>query len=153
MLFNTVFIVVCACGTSAGNENRAMTTAPPGTIGSPSSASGELSPWPADWASYVGRQVRISGTAADAKMGAILLGDGNQSIWMDGMDAWPPGFYEGGDKGKRVCVIGTVIEKNDLPVFVQKKDEPIMQGIPVPEGTDLEKARKRYLIAKPVFCP
>lgn len=151
-----MLMMASACGTGDGHESRAasaqsrpalMQAEPRLTVPA------ELSPWPKDWSSYLGREVRISGTAADAKLGAILLGEDNQSIWMDGIDAWPSGYYQGGDQGKRVCIIGTVIEKKDLPVFVQKKGEPMMQGMPVPEGTDLEQAKRRYLIAKPVFCP
>jgi hypothetical protein len=36
--------------------------------------------------------------------------------------------------------------RHDLPVFVQKPGEPPLQGIPVPEGTDLHAASRRYVV-------
>jgi hypothetical protein len=36
--------------------------------------------------------------------------------------------------------------RHDLPVFVQKPGEPPRQGIPVPEGTDLHAASRRYVV-------
>jgi hypothetical protein len=64
-------------------------------------------------------------------------------IWIDGLDAWPAGL-----RGKRVRVTGKVIERADLPVFVHRDDEPEMAGMPVPPGTDLEKARRRFLLTE-----
>ena len=54
-----------------------------------------------------------------------------------------------------VCgvVCGVVAKRYDLPVFVPRKGEPVVQGIPVPEGTDLHEAGKRYIIEKPVWRP
>jgi hypothetical protein len=48
--------------------------------------------------------------------------------------------------GVRVEVRGIVRERKDLPVFIQRPDEPIMQGMPMPEGTDLDQARRRLVI-------
>jgi hypothetical protein len=56
------------------------------------------------------------------------------------------GYYLGGEQGKRVRVTGTVIERHNLPVFIPRKDELPVQGIPVPEGTDLHKASRRFLL-------
>ncbi len=92
------------------------------------------------WAKRLGQEVTLEGVAQDAKEGA-LLEIADDMIWID-MDSWPTGM-----RGKRVIVKGRVIERHDRPVFVQKKDEPIKSGIPVPEGTDLHKASHRYLIA------
>ena len=39
--------------------------------------------WPKDWSKYLGQSVILEGTAADAKLGALLLGDGGV-IWIDG---------------------------------------------------------------------
>jgi hypothetical protein len=106
--------------------------------------SGEVQPWPKDWSVLLGRSVTIEGTAVNAKLGALLLGEGE--IWIDGLDGWPEGFYLGGDKGKRVRVTGIVIEKHDLPVFVPKPGELPRTGMPVPEGTDLNEASQRFLL-------
>ena len=43
-------------------------------------------------------------------------------------------------------ITGTVIERHDLPVFILGKDEQPRAGIPVPEGTDLQQASRRFLI-------
>lgn len=48
--------------------------------------------------------------------------------------------------GAWVRVRGTVVERSDRPVFVADPNGPIMQGVPVPPGTDLEQARKRWVI-------
>src|SRR5262245_58909581 len=85
--------------------------------------------WPQNWASQIGKSITLEGTAANTKLGAVLLGESGE-IWIDGLDAWPDGFYLGGDRGKRLRVTGTVIERHDLPVFIQKEGELPRQGIP-----------------------
>jgi hypothetical protein len=78
----------------------------------------------------------------NAKLGAILqLSNPSTSIWIESLSFWPEKY-----RGKRVSVTGTVIKRHDLPVFIQKIGEPARTGIPVPEGTDLHSASKRYLI-------
>jgi hypothetical protein len=101
--------------------------------------------WPNDWSEHVGQRVTLEGAAANAKLGALLLGKESE-IWIDGLDSWPEGFYSGGDKGKRLRVTGTVIKKGDLPVFVQKPGEFPSAGIPVKSEQELEKAKWRYLL-------
>ncbi len=102
-------------------------------------------PWPKDWSNYVGKLVTLEGVAINQKIGAALWGEG-ETIFIDTMDSWPDGYYHGGEQGKRVRVTGTVIERHDLPVFIRRKDVPSVQGIAVPEGTDLHKASHRFLI-------
>lgn len=101
--------------------------------------------WPKDWSKHIGQTVTLEGTAGNAKLGAMLHGNG-QTIWIDGLDAWPEGYYQGGDKGKRVRVTGKVIERSDLPVFEQKPGEPPRAGIPVQQGGDVKAARRRFLL-------
>jgi hypothetical protein len=101
--------------------------------------------WPKDWSKVLGQTVTLEGTAANAMMGALLLGDGN-AIWIDGKDAWPAGFYEGGDKGKRLRVTGVVIKRDDVPAFVEKPGEGAKQGVPVKSEEELEKAKWRFLL-------
>jgi hypothetical protein len=101
--------------------------------------------WPKDWSDCVGKLVTVDGVVVDMKIGAALFGDEN-TIFIDGIDSWPNGYWLGNKPGKRLRVTGTVIERHDLPVFIQKKDELPRQGIPVPEGTDLNKASQRFLI-------
>jgi hypothetical protein len=101
--------------------------------------------WPKEWSGHVGRRVTLEGTAANARLGALLQGKENV-IWIEGLDSWPEGFYVEGDQGKRLRVTGIVIRKDDLPVFVQKPGEPPRAGIPVGSEEELEKAKWRYLL-------
>lgn len=102
--------------------------------------------WPEDWSAHVGRSVTLEGTAADAKLGALLQGD-EGAIWIEGLDSWPEGFYFGGDKGKRLRVVGTVTRKDDLPVFVQQPGQAPRAGVPVASEEEREKAKWRYLLS------
>src|SRR5580765_6347328 len=70
--------------------------------------------WPKDWSGHLGQTVTLEGTAADAKLGALLQGK-EDVIWIEALEAWPEGLYSGGDRGKRLRVTGTVIRKDDLP--------------------------------------
>jgi hypothetical protein len=101
--------------------------------------------WPEDWSKYVGRTVTLEGTAANAKLGAVLEGE-NGMIWIDGLDSWPEGFYLGGDNGKRVRVTGTVIRKDDVPVYVQIPGDLPKGGISVANEEEREEAKWRYLL-------
>ena len=104
-----------------------------------------LDGWPKDWSACLGQSVTVEGTAINMKLGAIVSRDGAH-IWIDGLWEWPSGYYLGGDEGKRVRVTGTVIQRHDLPVFVRKAGEPLIAGIPVPEGTNLYEASRRFLL-------
>ena len=103
------------------------------------------SPPQRDWASVVGQRIVVEGTAANAKLGALLETE-TGNVWIDGLESWPEGFYQGPGTGKRLRVTGVVVERHDLPVFVRKPGEPEMQGMPVEPGTDLHTASKRYLL-------
>ena len=52
----------------------------------------------------------------------------------------------GGEDGTRLRVSGTVIRRSDLPVFIEEPGDLPSAGMPMPKGTDLEKARIRYLL-------
>lgn len=96
----------------------------------------------------VGRCVVAEGyIGGGAKTGPGLTG----GSWFIGLvleaDA---GWGESMPGGARVRVRGTVAVRADRPVFIPKKGEPIMQGIPMPEGTDLEEARRRHVIERAV---
>jgi len=105
-----------------------------------------------EFAAVLGQQVTFEGLAVDMKLGAGLV-VGEHTIFMDGMDSWPDGYYEGDGKEKKVTVTGTLIERHDLPVFVQQEGEPIKSGMPVPPGTDLEEASRRYLLTDFTYEP
>ena len=94
------------------------------------------------WSQYLLKKVSVEGTALNAKIGAYLqLSNTSTSIWIDSLSFWPEQY-----RGKRVSVTGTLIKRYDLPVYIQKIGEPVRTGIPVPEGTDLHSASKRYLL-------
>jgi hypothetical protein len=93
------------------------------------------------WRKSLGNIVTLEGTAWDAKLGALLRTE-EGDIWIDGLASWPGDLH-----GKKVRVGGRVILKKDLPVFIRKPGQPEKTGMPVREGTDLEKASTRYLLA------
>lgn len=93
---------------------------------------------------YLGKTITVAGRAANAKLGPQVICRGF-SLWIDGMQSWPDKYYSK-KGGRRVRVTGVLIERHDLPVFIHKPGDPIMSGMPVPPGTDLKKARHRYLL-------
>ena len=99
-----------------------------------------------DWSKRIGTKVVVTGKAVNHKIGAYLLTN-KGGIYIDLPEThWPNELYFGGDNGETVTVTGTVVERNDLPVFIPNPNEPQIQGIPVSEGTDLEKASKRFVL-------
>jgi hypothetical protein len=101
-------------------------------------------------AEQLGKEITLVGVAHNLKVGARLSGE-NFTIFIDGIYAWPEEMY-----GKKVSVTGTLIERHDLPVFVQEPGRKnLRSGIPVPKGTDLHAAAHRYLLkdAKWVVIP
>jgi hypothetical protein len=88
----------------------------------------------------VGKKVVLEGTAANAKMGALLLTREDQ-VWIDGL-----GFWSGEVNGKRIRVEGTIIKRDDMPVFVYRPGELISQGCPVRTEAERERLKRRYLV-------
>src|SRR5262245_1316981 len=107
--------------------------------------------WPKDWSSELGNSVTLEGTAANAKLGALLPGEGT-SIWIDGLDQWPSSVVGASGHGKRLRVTGVVIEKLDTPAFVPKEGEPAKTGIPV-ESEKLDAASHRFLLKDARWTP
>ena len=105
------------------------------TVPAPSKAA----PFPLE--ARLGHVVTVEGIPEDAKLGALLMIGGARTVWIDGLDAWPPEL-----RGKVVEVTGKVIQRSDLPVFVHQDGQPERAGIPVSPGTDLEQARRRFLL-------
>ena len=67
-------------------------------------------------------------------------------LWIADFRAWPDEA-----RGKRVRAVGTLIFRDDLPVFPRETYDsggPVPAGIGVPEGADLVKSRRRYLLEK-----
>jgi hypothetical protein len=92
----------------------------------------------------LGRRITLEGEAVNHKNGAALQ-VGDVSVWIDGLSSWPDGYFVGG-RGRTVSVTGVLAEDHGLPVFVPRDDEPLVQGIPVPEGTDLDAASRRFVL-------
>ncbi|MBW2528763.1 MAG: hypothetical protein JRI23_31600 [Deltaproteobacteria bacterium] len=94
------------------------------------------------WQDHLGKCVVVDGYAVDShKTGPALVHPAANIGLVPVEGSWSAALV-----GHHVRVEGTVAERSDRPVFVAKKGEPPMQGMPVPEGTDLEQARKRLVI-------
>lgn len=100
-----------------------------------------------DWlAARIGEAVAIEGTAADGKLGAVLMTQ-HGTVWIDGLPAWPTGAYKGGREGRRLRGKGILVEREDLPVFeAPAPGEPQRSGVPVPKGSELRAGSRRYLL-------
>ena len=103
-------------------------------------------------AANVGKRITLEGMAMNRKGGAVLVGKGFE-VWMADFDAWPDGYYEGGDRGKRLVVTAELGEDHGLPIVVERPGEPIAQGIPVPEGTDVHAASHRFVLKNATWSP
>ncbi|CEJ71070.1 hypothetical protein SAMN05421866_1319 [Chryseobacterium oranimense] len=98
-----------------------------------------------DLKEFIGKRITVTGQTINMKLGALLIIENGESIWMEGMDSWPDGYYVSKSETKTVKVTGILTEKNDLPVFIIS-DSTIQQGIPQPEKTNLEKSGNRYFL-------
>ena len=132
----SLFLVMVAACAACGS--------PPPPVALPPTAAPAADPW----AARVGAAAEVEGIAVDRMGGAFLAtGEGDEGIWVDGLESWPGGIYRGGRDGARVRVKGTVVRRDDLPVIEVRPGEPPAQGIPVEPGADLGVARIRYLLA------
>ena len=96
-------------------------------------------------ARMVGRQVTAEGIAENRKLGPAL-NCGEFVLWIDGLESWPQEYWPQGGEMKLARVTGTLAVRHDLPVFIATPGEPPMSGMPVPPGTDLHEASKRYVL-------
>jgi len=93
------------------------------------------------WEPRLGERVTVEGEAENAKLGAMI-----GELWIADFRSWPDDV-----RGKRVRAAGTLILRDDLPVFRKETYDPggpVPAGIGMPEGADLEKSRRRYLLEK-----
>ena len=131
LLFLTFWMCACSSTTNIKNDNGVI-------IENPNSESLKK---------YIGKKITVTGKSVNIKLGAGLILENGQLIWINKMESWPAGYYLGDDKTKTLKVVGILIEKNDLPVFFQKENDKLIKGgIPVPEGTDIKKASHRFLL-------
>jgi len=93
-----------------------------------------------------GKKITVVGKALHLKIGPVVQTQDRVNIFIEDLKGWPEEFYVPEDSAKLVRVTGKLVVKQDLPVFIQKEGEPDQQGIPVPEGTNLKEAQKRYVL-------
>lgn len=106
-----------------------------------------------EWSKLVGRCVIVEGYATGGGKTAESLEGGSWSIGIAPGALADAGSFPSLRPGSRVRMRGVVAVRADRPVFVEKPGELPMQGIPVPEGTDLEQARRRYVLDKISVTP
>lgn len=83
--------------------------------------------------------VTLTGTARDAKMGAVLVTAGGH-VWID-LEAWPDAV-----RGRTLRVTGRYVLRADVPAFEMRPDDLPRAGVPVPPGADVEAARRRRVL-------
>ena len=103
-------------------------------------------------AANLGTTITVRGRAVNRKFGAQVVGEGFE-LWLEGVHEWPEDYNAAGDRGQWVEVTGALAEDHKLPVFVPSDDQPVVQGIPVPPGTDLEAASHRYVLRDATWRP
>lgn len=101
------------------------------------------------WKDLMGQRMTVVGEGANYKIGAKVRCKGF-TISVDLADNhWPQEIYTRNDQGevvmKTVKVTGKLEQWSDVPVFTPSQNRG-QQGVPVPEGTDLKEARKRYVL-------
>ncbi|HML75283.1 MAG TPA: hypothetical protein PKB02_12405 [Anaerohalosphaeraceae bacterium] len=89
---------------------------------------------------FVGSQVRVEGVAESRKIGTLIQCNGF-GVWIDKLSDWPKAV-----SGRKVQAVGVLEERNDLPVFVPEPKGLLVQGISVPQGTDLHQASRRFIL-------
>ena len=65
----------------------------------------------------------VTGTAENAKGGAVIVEDGGRVIYVAGLDSWPDEVHT-----KAVRAVGKLVEKQYLPVATVAPDGAISQG-------------------------
>src|SRR5262245_42562408 len=75
--------------------------------------------WPDNWSGLLGQEVTVDGWAANTKLGPQLFEDKNcvqRAISIDGHH-WPDDYFRDSGKNKHVRVTGSVIQRDDMPVY------------------------------------
>lgn len=95
---------------------------------------------------FVGSQVSVEGVAESHKIGTLVQCNGF-GVWIDKLSDWPEAV-----SGKKVQAVGVLEERYDLPVFVPEPGGLLVQGIAVPQGTDLHQASRRFVLRDAVWA-
>ena len=83
--------------------------------------------------------VTLRGLARDAKGGAVLVREGHEPVYLEGLEAWPAGLH-----GRQVRVTGRLLRKKLIP-DPHAPGEPIRQGA---EGDQLVIERASWQLAE-----
>src|SRR5262245_45664502 len=107
--------------------------------------------WPDDWSNLLGQTVTVDSWAAECKIGPTLFEDttfDKRSIWIDGN-------FTGPRRSEKLRVTGTVIKRDDMPVYLAEKEtlrevgdtSPVRFGpaaIPVYSREELDRVKWRF---------
>src|SRR5262245_55759816 len=115
--------------------------------------------WPDDWSNLLGQTVTVDGWAAECTIGPAIYGDttfDKRQICIDGPH-WPDSYYKSSSNSKRVRVTGTVIKRDDMPVYLANRETGLEvgdtsglrfapAGIPVYSTEELNRQKWRFLL-------
>ncbi len=98
----------------------------------------------------VGHTVTFEGRPQNRKNGVALVGEGAE-VWLLDDSVLPEGTFDAGHTGPLMRFTGILDEDQGLPVFIdstsdQEGEGLAVQGIPVPPGTDLSEAGRRFVL-------
>lgn len=96
---------------------------------------------PARFQGKIGQTVTVSGVAQRAKAGLLLLIGNSETLWLEVPDDLPNEVI-----GTLIEATGTLVVREDLPVFERREGEPERAGIPVEPGTDVRAASRRVVL-------
>ena len=95
---------------------------------------------------FLGKQVTLVGIADPRKGGPAIHGE-DFYVWLVDVDDWPANVAM-----KKVEVKGRLEEDHALPVFIDDPNNKlVIQGIPMPKGTDLKEASRRLILVHPTW--
>lgn len=98
-------------------------------------ASPETAPAKKGLAASEGERATVEGTAADAKLGAVVMNEAGVPVFVGGLESWPTDVH-----GKRVRATGLLVKKELGPPPAVADDGAVSAGMAGPawvlEGAD-----------------
>jgi hypothetical protein len=99
-----------------------------------------------DWSPLISKTVTVQGIAQNRTLGATVSAE-HGVIWIDDFSGWPKEIYPSIKSQTRVRVTGTLLKRDDMPVYLVEPDDPsIRAGIAVDSKEELERLKWRYLL-------